>query len=186
MPPKPTPDAGRNRLLEAVSPPGGVDIQEDPAPPSFETPARPVPHRDAQPRGRRRAVNAAEGTEPDTVTIYMSEAVQKRLKDFRHNNRQTSRDVVFAAVAACHDRLAEVIAEARVSTAPENPLFPTDPKNVRYLGGGGTTIAFKVTPEQDEVLTKLTDKVELPLSTWLAPVLNDFLPGRKERKPKTK
>jgi hypothetical protein len=55
---------------------------------------------------------------------------------------------------------------------------------VRYLGGGSVQIAFSPTPEQEQVIDRIGAEIGFATrSTWIAPVLNAFLPGRKDSQP---
>jgi hypothetical protein len=65
-----------------------------------------------------------------------------------------------------------------------NPLFPADPSAVRYVGGGSVQIGFSATSEQEQVLDRIGAELGFDTrSTWIAPVLNAFLPGRKDAAP---
>ena len=85
------------------------------------------------------------------------------------------------AISSKHDELADIINESAFSTAPVNPLFPADPSAVRYVGGGSVQIGFSATPEQEQVIDQIGTELGFDTrSTWIAPVLNAFLPGRKD------
>ncbi|SKK25579.1 hypothetical protein [Mycobacteroides abscessus] len=119
----------------------------------------------------------------DLAAVYVSENVRKRFDKYRHDQRLTNAQVVLRAVSSLHSELAEVIAAARYSTAPVDPLFPADPAAVKYLGGGPAQIMYAATPEQGAVLDRLGAEHGFSArSTWLAPVLNHFLPGRKDKR----
>jgi hypothetical protein len=63
-------------------------------------------------------------------------------------------------------------------------MFPADPSAVRYLGGGSVQIGFSPTLEQEEVIDRIGAQLGFGTrSTWIAPVLNAFLPGRKDSGP---
>ena len=92
--------------------------------------------------------------------------------------------MVLEAISTKHDDLGDIIKGATVSTAPVNPLFPADPSAVRYLGGGSVQIAFSPTPDQEQVIDRIGAELGFDTrSTWIAPVLNAFLPGRKDAQP---
>lgn len=116
-------------------------------------------------------------------SVYVAEGVKKRFEKYRYDHKLTNVQVVLQAVAAQREALAQVIEESRYDTAPVNPLFPSDPKSVKYIGGGSAAVTFKPTVEQAAVLDELGGEIGFDKrSTWLAPVLNSFLPGRKETK----
>lgn len=137
-------------------------------------PARHVSRRPGRPRTRTKPVSA----------VYVSSGVKQRFEAYRHKQKATNLQVVLEAISSKHGELAEIIRESAVSTAPVNPLFPADPSAVRYLGGGSVQIGFSATPAQEEVLDRLGAELGFDTrSTWIAPVLNAFLPGRKDSAP---
>ncbi|MFA4085188.1 hypothetical protein ONA92_26200 [Mycobacteroides salmoniphilum] len=114
-------------------------------------------------------------------SVYVAEGVKKRFEKYRYDHKLTNVQVVLQAVADQREALAQVIKESRYDTAPVNPLFPSDPKTVKYLGGGSAAVTFKPTVEQAEVLDEIGGEIGFDKrSTWLAPVLNSFLPGKRE------
>lgn len=118
-----------------------------------------------------------------TSAVYVSPGVKKRFEKYRHDNKMTNLTVILQAISAKHKagELEEIIDKSRYSTVPKDDLFPADPSAVRYLGGGDSQISFALTPEQEEVLDGITKTLGFETrSTWIAPVLNDFLPGKKE------
>jgi hypothetical protein len=137
-------------------------------------PERRVSRRPGRPRTRTKPVSA----------VYVSSGVKQRFEAYRHKQKATNLQVVLEAISSMHEELADVIRESTVSTAPVNPLFPADPSAVRYLGGGSVQIGFSATPAQEEVLDRLGADLGFDTrSTWIAPVLNAFLPGRKDAAP---
>jgi hypothetical protein len=130
--------------------------------------------RQGRPRTRTKPVSA----------VYVSSGVKQRFEAYRHKQKATNLQVVLEAISSMHEQLADIIADSTVSTAPVNPLFPADPSAVRYLGGGSVQIGFSATPAQEEVLDRLGAELGFDTrSTWIAPVLNAFLPGRKDTAP---
>lgn len=117
-----------------------------------------------------------------TTAVYVSQGVKQRFDDYRHKTKKTNLQVVLEAITTKHPDLSEIIKNAAVSTAPVGGgLFPSDPSAVRYLGGGSVQIGFSPTPEQENVLDALGEELGFTTrSTWIAPVLNAFLPGRKD------
>lgn len=144
-----------------------VEVGEDLA----ETPVRERARRPGRPRSRVRPVTA----------VYVSPGVKQRFEAYRHKHKATNLQVVLEAISTKHDELAQIIKAATVNTAPVNPLFPADPSAVRYLGGGSVQIGFSPTPEQEQVIDRIGAELGFDTrSTWIAPVLNAFLPGRKD------
>lgn len=116
-------------------------------------------------------------------SVYVAEGVKKRFEKYRYEHKLTNVQVVLQAVADLREALPQVIKESRYDTAPSNPLFPPDPGTVKYLGGGSAAVTFKPTVEQAAVLDEIGGEIGFAkLSTWLAPVLNSFLPGKRETK----
>lgn len=113
--------------------------------------------------------------------VYVSSGVKKRFEKYRHDSRLTNVQVVLQAVGEKHAELQDIIAAAKYSAAPVNPLFDEDPSTVRYLGGGSSQISFAPTKSQATKLDDIGKQLGFSTrSTWLAPVLNAFLPGRKD------
>lgn len=114
----------------------------------------------------------------------MSQGVKQRFEDYRHKAKKTNLQVVLEAITAKHADLTDIIKRSEVSTAPVGgSLFPADPPSaVRYLGGGSVQIGFSPpTPEQENVLDSLGRELGFTTrSTWIAPILNAFLPGKKD------
>lgn len=170
--------SGLADLVGATAAPVDVEaasefVTEEPAAASV-LPNRRVSRRPGRPRTRTKPVSA----------VYVSSGVKQRFEAYRHKQKATNLQVVLEAISSMHDELAEVIRESTVNTAPVNPLFPADPSAVRYLGGGSVQIGFSATPAQEEVLDRLGAELGFDTrSTWIAPVLNAFLPGRKDSAP---
>jgi hypothetical protein len=140
--------------------------------------AAPEPARTTKPRQRRQSAGG-------TATVYVSQNVKTRLEDYRIKERMTNRDIILTAIGQLHDQLAGIIEAAKESTAPPNPLFPPDPKAVKYVGGGPVPVQFTPSAAQAEVVDSLSEKLGFTSrSTWIAPVLNEFLPGRKDKPAK--
>lgn len=119
-----------------------------------------------------------------TSAVYVSPGVKQRFEAYRHRRRATNLQVVLEAISSMHGELATILEEAKFNTAPVNPLFPADPSAVRYVGGGSVQIGFSPTPEQEEVIDRIGAGLGFETrSTWIAPVLNAFLPGRKDGRP---
>lgn len=119
-----------------------------------------------------------------TSAVYVSPNVKQRFEAYRHKQKATNLQVVLEAISSKHGELADIIRAARFNTAPVNPLFPADPSAVRYLGGGSVQIGFSPTAEQEEVIDRIGAELGFDTrSTWIAPVLNAFLPGRKDAAP---
>lgn len=136
--------------------------------------ARPRPRKPGRPRTRVKP----------TTAVYVSPGVKKRFEAYRHNRKVTNLQVVLEAISSKHGELAEIIRESTFNTAPVNPLFPADPSAVRYVGGGSVQISFSPTAEQEAVIDQIGADLGIDTrSTWIAPVLNAFLPGRKDSPP---
>lgn len=159
--------AGETRVA-AVEP--GVEAEEGPR---VTAPPRTV-------RSPRQSSTRSR-TRP-TTAVYVSQGVKQRFEDYRHKEKKTNLQVVLEAITAKHADLADIIKKSEVSTAPVGgSLFPADPSAVRYLGGGSVQIGFSPTPEQENVLDTLGRELGFTTrSTWIAPVLNAFLPGKKD------
>jgi hypothetical protein len=119
-----------------------------------------------------------------TSAVYVSPGVKQRFEAYRHKHRATNLQVVLEAISSMHSELTAILEDAKFNTAPVNPLFPADPSAVRYIGGGSVQIGFSPTAEQEEVIDRIGGELGFDTrSTWIAPVLNAFLPGRKDGHP---
>jgi hypothetical protein len=146
------------------------------APATVDTPAQTArrARRPGRPRTRSKPVSA----------VYVSPGVKQRFEAYRHKQKATNLQVVLEAISTKHDELSDIIKKSAFSTAPVNPLFPADPSAVRYVGGGSVQIGFSATPQQEEVIDRIGSELGFDTrSTWIAPVLNAFLPGRKDSAP---
>lgn len=188
IPPAPAPEesVGSETAPEAPVPAGagtgrspGLDAAGDPADESNVDPSTTV---DREAEGDTRTPADRQRAGKDFGAVYVNESVRKRFDKYRHDQRLTNAQVVLKAVSDLHSELPEVIAAAKYSTAPVDPLFPADPSAVKYLGGGPAQIVYATTEDQAKVLDTIGEGLGFKTrSTWLAPVLNAFLPGRKER-----
>lgn len=169
------------RLVPDLPEPDDAKLANDAAPQeqSVTSPApsptrKPSPRKPGRPRTR---------TKP-TSAVYVSDGVKKRFEKYRHDKKSTNLQVILEAISAKHkaDELDEIIKESKYSTAPVSDLFPADPSSVRYLGGGSSQIAFSLTEEQEAKIDEIGQKLGFDTrSTWIAPILNSFLPGKKEK-----
>lgn len=168
-------------------------LQSDTSTPAQERPGRP-PQAEADavdagttgvaaPRRPRRPGRPRTRAKPVTA-VYVSAGVKQRFEVYRHKKKATNLQVVLEAISSKHHELADIIKQSVFSTAPVNPLFPADPSAVRYVGGGSVQIGFSATPDQEQVLDRIGAELGFETrSTWIAPVLNAFLPGRKDAAP---
>lgn len=143
---------------------------------SVASPVEPPARKPGRPRTRSKP----------TTAVYVSPGVKSRFEKYRHSAKSTNLHVVLEAISTKHKagELAQIIEDSRYSTAPTNDLFPADPSAVRYLGGGSAQIAFSPTAEQEKVIDTIGAQLGFDTrSTWIAPVLNAFLPGKKDAAP---
>lgn len=114
--------------------------------------------------------------------MYVSEGVSSRFDTYRLKRKgRTAWDVVSEAVTKYAGELEAVLEAAKVVAGPASELFPVDERKVKYVGGGPVPIQFTPTKEQAAVLDMLGERVGIPTrSTWIAPVLNKFLPGKPD------
>lgn len=139
-------------------------------------------------RGARRGPSASTRKRPN-VTIPVSEALYRRFERAKNKDNLTSSVLVLKAITHCHDgdlaNLAKLVEDSKVITKSGvgGDLFPEDDAEVKYLGWGHRQLQFTPTRPQVEVLDNLTDDLGAESRTWIVAVLNEFLPGRKERRP---
>ncbi|SFQ30079.1 hypothetical protein [Amycolatopsis rubida] len=147
--------------------------------------------------GTRRAVRGkATSNSSNNKTLYTSYEVKTRLTNYRYSHRVSILKIILKAIehaAGGGERLSkgdlgglkEVLDKARIKGAFD--FFAENPNTVRYQGGGSTPSGYKPTPAQFEQLQKLTEMLGFSeRSTWLAPILDNFLPPLSEDKGKTR
>lgn len=183
-PPPPKNPEGAGETPPPAAPSGGTPPPQ--TPPIAE---EPPPQAPAEPP---EAVEAEEGETEAALaktkhrtTLYVSPALHRRFEKYvRAARGRTNTSAVLEAVAAKNSTTPQIIQESKVSVAAGNELFPEDPRAVRYLGAGPVQIQIAPTYAQLQVLDTLTAKYGFEArATWIAPVLNAFLPGKKEKVP---
>ncbi|WP_410570541.1 hypothetical protein [Amycolatopsis sp. cmx-4-61] len=188
--------AGLGSLLDADDPDPTGDEEPSTVPVATEkrTPRRrdrsveDTTGEEIAPPPRRRPRAQRTSNEPAQVTVYVSLSVRKRFDEYKHKERLQSRDVVFRALAARREDLRRIIDESKYYLGEVNELFAPDESKARYVGGGSEgQVQFKPKPQHEAVLRQLEDELGMDKrSTWIAPILNDFLPGKKDTKPGAK
>lgn len=185
--------AGLSDLLEVpaapwpASPPPAVEAptrpaDPEPAPAPTPAPAPAAPAAPARPKVTRGPGRPRARTKPASA-VYVTAGVKKRFEKYRHDNKATNLQVILEAISTKHKagELETIIEQSRYSTVPVDDLFPVDPSAVRYLGGGSSPISFSPTPEQEAVIDRIGQSLGFETrSTWIAPVLNAFLPGKPD------
>ncbi|MBX8687821.1 hypothetical protein A5722_01370 [Mycobacterium vulneris] len=179
--PDPPPASPASPAVSAGDTASPADTQDLSEQDEVVTPIRPLtaartpsPRKPGRPRTR---------TKP-TSAVYVSDGVKKRFEKYRHDKKSTNLQVILEAISAKHraNELDQIIKESKYSTAPVSDLFPADPSSVRYLGGGSSQIAFSLTEEQEAKIDEIGKKLGFETrSTWIAPILNSYLPGKKEK-----
>ena len=180
--------AGLAGLVGSAASPGlpqRVEPDHTSTPETVHPPVRSVPSEVDEIAVRRRGKPGRPRTRvKPTTAVYVSPGVKQRFEAYRHKRRATNLQVVLEAISSKHRELAEIIRDSTFNIAPVNPLFPADPSAVRYVGGGSVQIGFSPTAEQEEVIDQIGESLGFETrSTWIAPVLNAFLPGRKDSGP---
>ncbi|WP_243793787.1 hypothetical protein [Saccharopolyspora gloriosae] len=114
------------------------------------------------------------GSNDRSVTVFVSDALQARLDAYRGASGTTTA-VVFEAIESWRDRLPEVLGDARARINA-----PRLRDEVHYLGSGPVQIRVHPDAVLAELLERLSDELGVPITTWLPPLLNAHLPGRRE------
>lgn len=124
---------------------------------------------------------AAQTAKAKQSTAYVSASVNKRLQAYKKKKDCSVRDVVFRALAQTMDRHKEIIDASRYYVGEVNELFPPDPSKMRFAGHGPEQAIFKPTTAQEQILLDIERELGFTSrSTWIAPLLNEFLPGKKD------
>lgn len=115
----------------------------------------------------------------DRWTIFVSDALQARLDRYRQDcGDLTTTAVVFEAIEHLRPHLPELLRTAHAR--PVSP-FAAQLTQPRYLGSGPVQIRIRPEAAQADVLAQVSEELGgLPLATWIPPVLNAYLPGRRE------
>lgn len=115
-----------------------------------------------------------QGVQPRTV--HVSDALQNRLDTYcAQREGHTPTTAVFEALEHLHGELPELMRSARAYLASPDPQ-----PDVHYLGSGRVQIRLRPDEAQEAVLEETSAELGAPLATWLPPLLNAHLPGRRE------
>ena len=115
-----------------------------------------------------------QGVQP--ATVHVSDALQDRLDTYcAQDDGRTATSVVFAALEHFRAQLPELLRTARA-----RPASPWANQDVHYLGSGRVHIRVRPDEAQATLLDQVTAELGVPLTVWLPPVLNAYLPGCKE------
>ncbi|MCX2732773.1 hypothetical protein OOZ19_21250 [Saccharopolyspora sp. NFXS83] len=112
--------------------------------------------------------------EDSAWTVYVSDALQARLDTYCGDDG-TPTAAVFEAIEALRDRLPDVVRGARARLQS-----PHARDEVHYLGSGPVQIRIHPDAARAALLDRLSDELDVPITTWLPPLLNAHLPGRQE------
>ncbi|MEX5637401.1 hypothetical protein, partial [Parafrankia sp. FMc2] len=117
------------------------------------------------------------------TAILVSPTVSRRLEEFRRAQRgRTNTSILLQALDECHTRIPDLVAAARAAAQPRGSLFPARDDRLRLPGGGGMQVQVRPTLAQLDVIDGLARTHGLDSRSQLAAaVLNEFLPGRKDR-----
>lgn len=117
------------------------------------------------------------------TAILVSPTVSRRLEEYRRAKKgRTNTSIVLEALDECHGRIPELVAQARAAAQPRGSLFPARDDHLRLPGGGGIQVQIRPTLAQLDVVDRLAREHRLESRSQLAAaVLNEFLPGRKDR-----
>lgn len=107
-------------------------------------------------------------------TVFVSDSLQARLDTYCGDDG-TPTAVVFEAIEALRDRLPDVVHGARARLQS-----PHARDEVHYLGSGPVQVRIRPDADQAALLDRLSDELGVPTTTWLPPLLNAHLPGRRE------
>ncbi len=112
----------------------------------------------------------------DPRAVHVSDALQARLDTYRdQRDGRTTTSVVFEALEQLRDELPELVRTARA-----RPKSPAAQEAVHYLGTGPVLIRIRPSDDQAAMLDELSGELAAPMTTWLPPLLNAYLPGRRE------
>jgi proteasome lid subunit RPN8/RPN11 len=115
------------------------------------------------------------GGAPDI--IFVSDALQARLDTFcAQGPKRTVTSVTFDAIEHFGRRLPELI-----DNALARPVSPrSEHTELRYLGAGPVQVRLRPGAAGARMLRRLSAELGRSWRTWVPPVLNAYLPGRRE------
>ncbi len=117
------------------------------------------------------------GGEIEPRTIFVSDSLQARLDTFcEHATGRSATSVTFDAIDHFRGELPELVQAARVRLASPG----ADEATVRYVGVGPVHVRLRPGAAGAALLNRLSTELDLPWRIWVPPVLNAYLPGRKE------
>ncbi|WP_194838519.1 hypothetical protein [Nocardia sp. XZ_19_369] len=120
---------------------------------------------------------------PGASAVYVDSDVEARLKKYGKDNELSNLQIILEAVGAKVDVLQEVVEARRIVTRPVSDLFDPDPNAVRFRGGGQIPITYRPTPAQAAKLDEFGSNLGFQTrSTWLAPVLDAYLPKLRKKR----
>ncbi len=130
------------------------------------------PRRSVGPRGRE-----PEGSDVEPRTVLVSDSLQGRLDTFcGHDIHRSASSVTFDAIEYFRAELPELVHAARARLASAVP----GEAEVRYLGMGPVHIRLHPGAAGARLLDRISSELHLSWRTWVPPVLNAYLPGRRE------
>lgn len=116
-------------------------------------------------------------TGPGSRIVFVSDALQARLDTYLERGvGRTATSVTFDAIEHFRRELPYLIRHARARPVSPSPELA----KVRYLGAGPVQILLRPGAAGAEVLDRLSTDLGLSWRTWIPPVLNAYLPGRRE------
>ena len=121
-------------------------------------------------------MSSPSGDRVEPRTIHVSDALQARLDAFRDQADRTTTSVTFEAIEHFRAELPELVRSARARLA--SPV--AEEAEVRYLGAGPVQLRLRPDAAGAELLDRLSAELGSPWTTWVPPVRNAYLPGRKE------
>jgi hypothetical protein len=118
-----------------------------------------------------------EVSDVESMTIFVSDSLQARLDTFRERGAgRTATSVTFDAIEYFRAELPQLVDSARARLVWAVP----EEAEVRYLGAGPVHIRLRPGAAGANLLERLSTELDLCWRTWIPPVLNAYLPGRRE------
>jgi hypothetical protein len=122
-------------------------------------------------------VRRSGGSDLESRIVFVSDALQARLDTYlEHRVGRTATSVTFDAIEYFRRDLPELVHRARAR--PVSP--PPEHAEVRFLGAGPVQVRLRPSAAGAKVLDRLSTDLGLSWRTWIPPVLNAYLPGRRE------
>lgn len=109
--------------------------------------------------------------------MFVTDSLQARLDAFcEYDADRSAASVTIDAIDCFRGELLDLVRASRVRLASPLP----EEAHVRYLGVGPVQVRLRLGIGGVTLVDRLSSRLDLSWRTWIPPVLNAYLPGRRE------